>query len=110
METKTLRDLINEHGANGVIRIDDGNGSAGPMWVDWDDDTDAMLGDTEMTLTPSNTLAYNDPDNSETIADEADYVSPGYDDVTMYVSDWIEDDDRNAPYQASNPYHYRLIF
>lgn len=45
---RKLRDLIDEFGATGVIRIDAGNGSAGPTWIEWDDNMDIELGDTLM--------------------------------------------------------------
>lgn len=111
--SKTLRDLINEHGANGVIRIDAGNGSAGPMWADWDDDIDSEYGDIVMHEVDKNYNAYTDGDDNHTSSflQVAHYVVPDYTtDDTMYASDWIEDDDRNAPYRATNPYRYRLIF
>lgn len=99
MESKTLRELVDEYGANGVIRIDAGNGSAGPMWIEWDDETDEQIGDVEM-------IPVNDPEmdsDARLVMDDPTYHAE-------YASEWIEDDDRNAPYRATNPYRYRLIF
>ena len=108
--TKTLRELIEEYGANGVIRIDAGNGSAGPAWIEWDKEMDQILGGIVMTTADPQGLAYEDADNADTIADEALQVVSDYSCDEMWASDWIEDDNRNAPYRASNPYRYRLIF
>jgi hypothetical protein len=108
MEKSTLRDLIDQSGANGVIRIDDGNGSAGPMWIDWDEEMSELLGDTEMLSVNHNYRAY--PDQATTYAQAARHVIPDYAITEMHASAWIVDDDRNYPYQAQNPYRYRLIF
>lgn len=94
----TLRDLVNEYGANGVIRIDAGNGSAGPCFLPWDEVADD-LGDTEMVPIADAAL----DNDARLVMDDETYV-------VIYASDWIEDDDRNAPYQASNPWRYRIIF
>jgi hypothetical protein len=107
METKTLRELVEEYGANGCIRIDDGNGSAGPCWLTWDKDLDAKLGDTEMHVVAKSLRAYKDKDNHETIIQIAKFVVANYDTDIMHASDWIEDDDDPT---ATNPYRYRLIF
>ena len=107
----TLSNLINKYGGNGYIRIDDGNGSAGPSWIEWDEDITAEYGDTEMAEVEKNTLAYGDTEREETLIQVATYVIPDYTtDELMFVSDWIEDDNRNYPYQAVNPYRYRIIF
>jgi len=108
----TLQDLIDEHGATGVIRIDAGNGSAGPVWVEWDDDTARDMGDVEMTRVAATDPAYEDADVTDTILDAMrDVLGKEHDGGgEIYASEWIEDDDRNYPYQATNPYRYRLIF
>lgn len=107
---KTLRELMGEYGANGVIRIDAGNGSAGPAWIDWDDEMDQALGDVVMMPANPTDRAYEDNDCNDTIRDEAQYVVSDYDSDEVWASNWIEDDNRNAPHRATNPYRYRLIF
>jgi hypothetical protein len=113
-EIKTLRELVNESGANGIIRIDAGNGSAGPMWIGWDDAIDAAIGGTEMLRVNRNYNAYDnggDDNHIQTFYQAARQVVPDYDGKSpLWASDWIEEDDRNAPYRATNPYRYRLIF
>lgn len=107
-----LSTLIDRYGANGVIRIDAGNGSAGPAWIEWDKEIAKEIGKVKMIPVAATSKAYEDDDDNSTIEHEAKYVIPDYscDDNTMYASEWIEHDDRNAPYQATNPYRYRLIF
>ncbi len=108
----TLRELVDQYGANGFILIDDGNGSAGPSWIEWDEEMDEAYGDTEMSAAKASDLAYagQNDDNTDTLDKVAKYVVRDYSSDEMYASEWIEDDDRNAPYQAQNPYSYRIIF
>lgn len=105
MLTKTLRQLVAEYGANEVLRIDAGNGCAGTMWLDWDTDLDDQLGDTPMSL-----ASPHEVDNCDSIAILLSIEGGVRRDEPIYTSEWIEDDERNAPYQASNPYRYRLLF
>lgn len=110
-----LATLIDRYGANGVIRIDAGNGSAGPAWIEWDDEIKKEFGNIKMLPINKNHNVYSgggDDNHSQSALNVAKYVIRDYscDDNTMYTSAWIEDDDRNAPYQATNPYRYRLIF
>ena len=110
-----LSTLIDRYGANGVIRIDAGNGSAGPAWIEWDDEIKKEFGKIKMLPINKNHNVYSDggdDNHSQSALNVAKYVIRDYscDDNTMYASEWIEDDDRNAPYQATNPYRYRLIF
>lgn len=108
-----LSTLIDRYGANGVIRIDAGNGSAGPAWIEWDKEIAKKIGKIKMIPQNRNINAYQATDNqSQSLLQVARYVISDYscDNNTMYASEWIEDDDRNAPYQAINPYRYRLIF
>jgi hypothetical protein len=106
-----LSTLIDRYGANGVIRIDAGNGSAGPVWIEWGDEMKKEIGKIKMIPVNPTDRAYEDGDIDDTIEQEAKRVIPDYSyDPTMYASEWIEDDGRNAPYQAQNPYRYRLIF
>jgi len=113
-QTITLRELIDQYGANGVIRIDAGNGSAGPAWIDWEEDIDNLIGGTIMSKENKNKNAYQeDCEIKQSLLQVVKHVIHDYavdDDNTLYVSAWIEDDLRNAPYQATNPYRYRLIF
>lgn len=110
-----LSTLIDRYGANGVIRIDAGNGSAGPAWIEWDNETKKEFGKIKMLPINKNHNVYSgggDDNHSQSALNVAKHVIRDYscDDNTMYASEWIEDDDRNAPYQAQNPYRYRLIF
>lgn len=112
-KTMTLRELIDEYGANGVIQIDEGNGSAGPAWIEWDEDASEQYGDTEMHKISKNYNAYAGggySEHTDSFLQVARYVLNDYDTDVLYASDWIDDDERNAPYQATNPYRYRLIF
>ena len=103
----TLRELVDEFGANGVIMIDAGNGCAGPAWIEWDEEIDAELGDVEMLPVTTDAPAYEDDENEDTILDVAKYVIRDYStDGEMYASEWIEDDNRGG----SNPYRFRLVF
>ena len=43
-----LATLIDRYGANGVIRIDAGNGSAGPAWIEWDNEIKKEFGKIKM--------------------------------------------------------------
>jgi hypothetical protein len=109
-----LSTLIDRYGANGVIRIDAGNGSAGPAWIEWDDEIKKEFGNIKMLPINKNHNVYSgggDDNHSQSALNVARHVIRDYScDNTMYASAWIEDDDRNAPYQATNPYRYRLIF
>ena len=83
------------------------------MWIEWDDEIKKELGKIKMLPVSATDHAYEDEsDDDSTVEHEAKYVINDYscDNNTMYASAWIEDDDRNAPYQATNPYRYRLIF
>ena len=104
---KTLRELVEGFGANGVIRIDDGNGCAGPAWIEWADDIDAELGDVEMFPAKADDRAYEGDDeyaNKDTLETVAKYVIRDYCTDDMFASEWIEDG------QGDNPYRFRLIF
>lgn len=113
-KTQTLRELVELFGANGFVIIDDGNGSAGPAWVSWDDDIDAAYGNTRMSQVDSTAYAYEYADTDEyqskdSIAKVVDYVVKYYscDDgamspATRYASDWIACN--------RNGYKYRIIF
>lgn len=110
-----LSTLIDRYGANGFIRIDAGNGSAGPAWIEWDNKINKEFGKIKMLPINKNHNVYSDggdDNHSQSALNVAKHVIRDYscDDNTMYASEWIEDDDRNAPYQAQNPYRYRLIF
>ena len=102
---KTLRELVDDAGANGFILIDDGNGSAGPGWIDWSDEIDAVYGNTIMMQANTTDKAYeqnNDGyDSDKTVGDVAKYVVRDYSTDEMYASDWIAGD---------NGYTYRIIF
>ena len=104
-----LSELVDEYGANGVIRIDEGQGSAGPSWIDWcADDTDLMdeIADVEMTEVNPRVKAYpEDSNQTATYYQVVRYVIPDYETDIMYASDWIKDDK-----DYHNPYRYRLIF
>ena len=97
----TLSDLIDKFGANGVIRIDAGNGCAGPMWCAWDDDLAGEIGGLEMSSVDPDGRAYEDGDNERTYKQEAIYVIGDYDSDEMYASRWIH---------GGNGYMYRFIF
>jgi len=104
---ETLRELIEEYGANGVIHIDDGNGSAGPTWVEWNDDIEAEWGHIAMHLVAASNRAYEGDDeysNKDTLGDVARYVIRSYSMDELYASDWI------IYGQGDNPYCFRLIF
>jgi hypothetical protein len=102
----TLRELVNEYGANGVIRIDAGNGCGGPTWVDWDKDADRDLGDIDMIEHKSSDAAYEEDGHSETLMEAAEMANPGYESDTIFASSWIERDEEGA----SNPYRIRVLF
>jgi len=109
MKKTTLRELVEEYGANGFVLIDAGNGAAGPAWITWDEEIDDEYGDTEMVEIAPTARAYEDEEKSETILNVAKDIISGYtQDASMYASEWIEDDDRN--YEATNPWRYRLLF
>jgi hypothetical protein len=102
MKTKTLRDLVEEFGGNGVIRIDDGQGSAGPAWLEWDEALDKALGEPEMHPAKITDRAYDsDNDSTKTLEDIAKYVVRDYSTDEMYASDWLDGDEG---------YFYRLVF
>ena len=84
----TLRDLIEEFGAEGFILADDGNGSAfgGGVFIDWSTDTAAEHGDLELTpLTTPHTFS----DGVE----------------CNWASDWVEMSE-----DTSNPYRIQVFF
>lgn len=91
---KTVRDLMEESGANGIIRVDAGNGSAGPMWLDWETAKDDIG---HIAMTPVN--------GDETLNAIARDVlnQPDYD--VTYASDWIGDG-----HTGDNPWRFRLVF
>jgi hypothetical protein len=86
-----LGKLINELGANGVVRIDEGNGSAGPTWCDWGDDMQKKYGSVVMMPVTDDTH------------DGYVYRQIIPDGTVSHGSDWIEDG------QGVNPYKYRFI-
>ena len=85
----TLRNLIEEFGANGCVREDRGNGCAGPVWVREDDlgELDA----TEMT-------AIDVTEDREAVAA---YQAVMQAEMPFYASAWID---------GGNGYEFRLIF
>lgn len=85
----TLSELIGKFGANGVIRIDAGNGCAGPVWCAWDDDLAGEIGGHEMSQVDPDGRAYDDDDNERTYRQEAAYVVGDYDSDEMCASRWI---------------------
>ncbi|NCC05838.1 MAG: XRE family transcriptional regulator [Proteobacteria bacterium] len=97
----TLSNLIDQYGANGVIRIDEGNGCAGPMWCAWDDDLAGEIGGMEVSQVDPDSRAYDDGDNDRTYRQEAVHVIGDYDGDDMYASRWIN---------GGNGYRYRFIF
>jgi len=100
----TLRQLIDKLDARGLVRIDDGNGSAGPLWIAWDDDVDQLLGDVVMHPVRHDDKAYEG--NKEGSTKEVCLtVATDYWSSIMYASDWIDGDD----WRTDNPYRYRLI-
>ncbi len=104
---KTLRELVEEFGANGVIRIDDGNGCAGPAWIEWADDIDAALGDVEMFPATGSDRAYEgdgEYSSKDTLETVAKYVIRDYSTEEMYASEWI------GAGEGDNPYRFRLVF
>ena len=111
--TTTLLELIEEYGANGVIRIDAGSGSAGPAWIEWDDEMADEIGDVVMHGVNPQDDAYADPDDEyygrrnpqdDTIEAIAKLVVRDYSVGEMWASAWITDGD------GDNAYRYRLIF
>lgn len=102
--------LMEEYGGNGFLMVSEGNGAIGPSWIEWDEDIAAVFGDTEMNEVSTESSAYEDDDKDETVMDVTKYVIPDYVTDNMFASVWIEDDNREAPYRASNPYRYRIIF
>ena len=88
---------MEEYGGNGFIRDDAGNGSAGPAWIEWDEEMEAEVGDVEMEKTAL-----------EDVAKIARYVVRDYDiSGGCFVSGWIYNDKDPG---ATNPYRYRIIF
>lgn len=106
----TLRELIQERGATGCIRIDAGNGCAGPVWIDWDIEMDGTLGDIKMTMCKSTDKAYEEKENKETLIGVAKSIVSDYASDAIYASNWLMGDDLDLPYRESNPYRYRIIF
>jgi len=103
--TTTLKDLIEQHGANGYVLIDVGNGSAGPMWLDYDPEDDRL--GTVMVPVASCSPAYEDQDVADTVLQVIRKVVHDYSLGQVYASDWIIED--NNP-NSSNPYRYRILF
>ena len=85
----TLSELINNYGATGYIRYDRGQGSAGPAWIEWDED-DANAG-VEMTEKTSKKL----------VKIAKDVLAHYPDTDIIFVSDWID---------GGNDYEYRILF
>jgi len=106
----TLLKLMEEYGGNGFVLISDGNGAIGPSWIEWDEDIAKEFGDTKMGEVSTVSSAYEGDDKDETVMDVTKYVINDYATDNMFASVWIEDDNRDAPYHAVNPYHYRIIF
>lgn len=117
-----LKDLVEEYGANGFIYLDDGNGSVGEHFIYWDEmvtnkngkevPASRIFGNIRMFKHPKTAKAFkgSDPDKKITLLKIVKSVIKDYDSETLFASDWIEDDDRNYPYQATNPYRFRIIF
>lgn len=100
----TLREIVNTYGAEGIVMMDDGNGSGGPSYTEWTPEIDYAYGDTEMLpVVEGSNDAREINEAARSVTDDQRYTA-------LYVSEWIEDDGRNAPYRASNPYRYRVIF
>lgn len=108
----TLSNLMDEYGGNGYIRIDSGNGAAGPSWIEWNSGIEAICGDIEMQEQNDEATAYGEEDDEKetTLLQIVRYVIPDYASDTIFASEWVEDDNRNYPYRADNPYRYRIIF
>lgn len=101
-----LRELIDEYEATGVIRYDKGNGSAGPVWIEWDEEINNELGDIDMRSVHPQGHAYGLPkdeyDKTDTFAQVAKYViRDDHETAEIWVSDWIDGD---------NGYEYRILF
>lgn len=95
---RTLRELIDEHDANGVVMIDAGNGSAGPRWV-------PLEGIDEDMLSVSMGRHMSAPANRDARSATGDDKY-----IVRWASDWIEDDDRGGDFEVQNPWRYRLLF
>ncbi len=91
---KAVRDLVEEFGANGIIRVDAGNGSAGPMWLDWETCKDEV-GHIEMY-----------PVEDETLNEAARPILGQPDYEVTYASDWVVGDGQTG----DNPWRFRLVF
>ena len=88
-----LRELIEEYDASGFVLADAGNGSAGPSWIEWDEEASQKYGDIELfdaadrdAITAKRTVLEIEP--KETMS-----------------SEWVIDN----PLE-NNPYRYRVIF
>jgi hypothetical protein len=104
---KTLIEIIEYFGGNGCVRIDAGNGSAGPCWIPVEQ-IDPEDGAVMMYEHDNSTYAYN-TDNSDcqdTLLEAVRSAGVGldtYPDNNMYASDWLS--------SAQHPgYQYRFIF
>ena len=95
---RTLRELIDEHDANGVVMIDAGNGAAGPRWV-------PLEGIDEDMLSVSMGRHMSAPANRDARSATGDDKY-----IVRWASDWIEDDDRGGDFEVQNPWRYRLLF
>ncbi len=80
---------------NGVVRVDAGNGSAGPMWLDWEAAKDEV-GHIEMYPV----------EGDETLNEAARAVlsQPNY--KVTHCSDWVVGDGQTG----DNPWRFRIVF
>lgn len=112
--SRTLADLINEYDCNGFCLIDDGNGSAGPAWVDWSDE-DVREEFEHIAMYPVRPLDCpgQDPDDEydtyrqQTFLSVVRHVLPGYhvdNDNGVWASEWI------VTGKGDNPYRFRVVF
>ena len=101
---ETLAQLMDKYDGNGFILIDDGNGSAGPQWVKWDEESEYSFGNLEMTETGNNAPAY-EPESglNDTIGGIAKMIL-GEPQETHFISDWQSDG------EGDNPWRCRVIF
>jgi hypothetical protein len=95
---RTLRELIDEHDANGVVMIDAGNGSAGPRWISLEHIDEDML---SLSMSRHMSAPANRDARSATGDDKY---------IVRWASDWIEDDDRGGDFETQNPWRYKLLF
>jgi len=111
---KTVRYLMEESGGNGIIRIDAGNGSAGPVWLDWEDCKDDIG---HIAMTPVNgdeTLnaiardVLNQPDYDVTYASDWIVGDCWVRSLGRWVRPWLTAWEDNG--QTDNPWRFRLVF